>query len=185
MPESGSHSADLFREVRQLTDMPTRSGAYFRWMFNVGVATLALGLLLALGTACAGSAGSAPTLVPVETSASEAPTTSVERDPDVPQLPFPDNPDPNACGIPTSYGGSTAWLNGVYQGQVVEPTVLLYDSHERIHITGAVPSGTEVQVELYQDNPVLDFYFVRAETPSGPQKGWVPAPFLQFNPPPT
>ena len=154
-------------------------------MFYLGGATLGLGMLLVLGTACAGSAGSTTTPVPFEIVASEASTTSVARDPDVPQLPFPDNPDPNACGIPTSYGGSIAWVSGVYQGQVVEPTVLLYDSHERIHITGAVPSGTEVQVELYQDNPVLDFYFVRAETPSGPQKGWVPAPFLQFNPPPT
>jgi len=153
-------------------------------MFSLGGATLSLGMLLVLGTACAGSAGSATTPVPVETSVSEAPATSVERDPDVPELPFPDNPDPNACGIPTPYGGAIAWVNGVYQGQIVEPTVSLYDSHERMHITGAVPSGTEVHVELYQANPVLDFYFVRAETSTGPQKGWVPAPFLQFNPPP-
>jgi hypothetical protein len=76
------------------------------------------------------------------------------------------------------------WVNGVYQGQVVEPIVLLYDSHERRHITGAVPSGAEVLVELYQNNPVLSFYFVRAETAAGPQMGWVPAPFLQFTPPP-
>ncbi len=150
-------------------------------MLSLGGVTLGLGMLLVLGTACAGSA---TTPVPVETSVSQAPTTSVERDPDVPALPFPDNPDPNACGIPTPYGGSIAWVNGVYQGQIVEPTVSLYDSHERMHITGAVPSGTEVQVELYQANPVLDFYFIRAETPAGPQKGWVPAPFLQFNPPP-
>jgi hypothetical protein len=153
-------------------------------MLNLGGATLGLAMLLVLATACAGSSDSGTTSVPFETAVSEAPTNSVERDPDVPQLPFPDNPDPNACGIPTSYGGSTAWVNGVYRGQVVEPTVSLYDSHERIHITGAVPSGTEVQVELYQANPVLDFYFVRAETPTGPQKGWVPAPFLQFSPPP-
>jgi hypothetical protein len=153
-------------------------------MFNLGGATLVLGTLLVLGTACAGKPGSANTPVPVANSVSEGATANFERDPDVPQLPFPDNPDPNACGIPTSFGGSTAWVNGVYQGQVVEPTVSLYDSHERSHVTGAVPSGTEVQVELYQANPVLDFYFVRAETPTGPQKGWVPAPFLQFTPPP-
>src|SRR6266567_8072425 len=150
-------------------------------MLSLGGVTLSLGMLLVLGTACSGSA---TTRVPVETSVSGAPTTSVERDPDVPALPFPDNPDPSACGIPTPYGGSIAWVNGVYQGQIVESTVSLYDSHERLHITGAVPSGTEVQVELYQANPVLDFYFVRANTPTGPQKGWVPAPFLQFNPPP-
>jgi hypothetical protein len=141
-------------------------------------------MLLVLASACVGSAGSPTTPVRGATSVVEAPTTSVERDPDVPQLPFPDNPDPNACGIPTSFGGSTAWVSGMYQGQIVEPTVLLYDSHERTHITGSVPSGTEVRVELYQANPVLDFYFVRAETPGGPQTGWVPAPFLQFNRPP-
>jgi hypothetical protein len=151
-------------------------------MFNLRGATLGLAMLLALGTACAGREAPAP--LRVEPAVSEALSSSVARDPGVPQLPFPDNPDPNACGIPTSFGGSTARVNGVYQGQIVEPTVLLYDSHERIHITGAVPSGTEVQVELYQANPVLDFYFVRAETPTGPQKGWVPAPFLQFTPPP-
>jgi hypothetical protein len=66
---------------------------------------------------------------------------------------------------------------------MVEPTVLLYDSHERLHITGAVPSGTPVQVQLYQANPVLDFYYVQSDTLNGLQKGWVPAPFLQFSPP--
>jgi hypothetical protein len=147
-------------------------------MFNLGGATLGLGMLLVLGTACAGSAGSATTPVPFETVASEASPTSVARDPDVPQLPFPDNPDPNARGIPTSYGGFSAWVNGVYRGQIVEPTVLLYDSHDRIHITGAVPSGTEVQVELYQANPVLDFYVVRAETPAGPQSAGYPHRFF-------
>jgi hypothetical protein len=72
---------------------------------------------------------------------------------------------------------------GVYQGQMVEPTVLLYDSHERLHITGAILSGTPVQVQLYQANPVLDFYYMQSDTLNGPQKGWVPAPFLQFSPP--
>ena len=108
---------------------------------------------------------------------------AVERDPDVPELPFPDNPDPSQCGIPTPWGGYEALVNGVYQGQLVQPTVLLYDSHQRLHVTGAVPSGTEVQVELYQPNPVLDFYYVRVETPSGLQQGWIPAPFLQLQPP--
>src|SRR5260370_41710489 len=99
--------------------MPTRSGAYFRWMCNLAGAALGLGMLLVLGTACAGSVGGATTPVPFETVVAEASTTSVARDPDVPQLPFPDNPDPNACGIPTSFGSSTAWVNGVYQGQIV------------------------------------------------------------------
>jgi hypothetical protein len=72
-----------------------------------------------------------------------------QRDANVPALPFPDNPDPNQCGIPTLWGGSAGWIDGTYAGQVVEPTVLLYDSHERIHVIGAVPSGTQVQVEMY------------------------------------
>jgi len=67
-------------------------------------------------------------------------------------------------------------VTGVHQGGMVEPMVLLYDSHYRNHITGALPSGTEVQIELYQANPVLDFYFVRADTPAGPQKGWCRPP---------
>jgi len=153
-------------------------------MSSLGGASLGVSLLLVLGTACSGTADKATTSRPDAASFSGAAAIRIQRDADVPQLPFPDNPDPNACGIPTSFGGSRAWVNGVYQGQVVEPTVSLYDSHERIHITGAVPSGTEVQVELYQANPVLDFYYVRAQTPAGPQKGWVPAPFLQYNPPP-
>jgi hypothetical protein len=107
----------------------------------------------------------------------------VQRDADVPELPFPDNPDPSQCGIPTPWGNYPGWLNGEYQGQLVQPTVLLYDSHQRLHVTGAVPTGTHVQVELYQSNPVLDFYYVRADLPNGQQKGWVPAPFLRLTPP--
>jgi hypothetical protein len=82
-------------------------------------------------------------------------------------------------------GDYTGWVDGVYEGHLVEPTVLLYDSHERLHITGRVPSRTEVRVQLRQSNPVLDFYYVVADTPAGHQTGWVPAPFLQFNPPST
>jgi hypothetical protein len=153
------------------------------------IGRLPIGLLLLVlslqVTACTATDRGAPTSVAVETPLSEVRTSSIERDVDVPELPFADNPDPNACGIPTPFGNDTAWVSGIYQGQVVEPTVFLYDSHERLHITGAVPSGAQVQVELYQSNPVLDFYYVDAETPSGPQKGWVPAPFLHFDPPPT
>src|SRR5438034_3590637 len=64
---------------------------------------------------------------------------------------------------------SQARRNGMYLGQLVEPTVYLYDSHERLHITGQTPNETPVQVKLYQANPVLDFYFVRAETPPAPR----------------
>ena len=102
------------------------------------------------------------------------------RDANVPELPFPDDPDPNQCRIPTLFAGSAGWIDGTYAGQVVEPTVLLYDSHERMHVIGAVPTGTEVQVEMYQANPVLDFYYVRVNMPDGLQQGWVPAPFLRL-----
>jgi hypothetical protein len=143
------------------------------------VTWLGLGAALALTTACSG----ASTVLPTPAPATPVQEVALQRDADVPELPFPDNPDPNACGIPAPYGGGTAWATGVYQGQMLEPTVLLYDSHERLHITGSVPSGTPVQVQLYQANPVLDFYYVQSDTSNGPQKGWVPAPFLQFSSP--
>jgi hypothetical protein len=101
-----------------------------------------------------------------------APSVFVQqRDANVPELPFPDNPDPNQCGIPTLWGGSAGWLDGTYAGQLIEPTVLLYDSHERMRVTGAVPSGTQVLVEMYQANPVLDFYYVRVNLPDGLEQG--------------
>lgn len=54
------------------------------------------------------------------------------RDADVPELPFPDNPDPNQCGIPTQWGLDTsAWVSGYYQGELVQPTVYLHRSHLR------------------------------------------------------
>ena len=144
------------------------------------VAWPGIGVALVIATACSSAAtASLPTPAP----ATPAAEVALQRDADVPDLPFPDNPDPNSCGIPSQYGGSTAWTTGTYQGHMVEPMVLLYDSHERMHITGAVPSGTPVQVQLYQANPVLDFYYVQSDTLTGPRKGWVPAPFLQFSPP--
>lgn len=139
-----------------------------------------LSVLLVLGTGCSSALNATPTAPPGEVTASQAATLARQRDADVPELPFPDNPDPNACGIPTVWNGETVQIEGTFQGQLVEPTVYLYDSHERLHIAGAVPSGTTARVELYQGNPVLDFYYVRADTPAGPQSGWVPAPFLRL-----
>lgn len=105
------------------------------------------------------------------------------RDPDVPELPFPDNPDPNQCGIPSQWSGDArAWLDGYYQGKLVEPIVFLYDSHSRLHITAQAPHGTEVQVILYQNNPVVDYYMVKIVGLEGTNEGWVPAPFLSFDP---
>ena len=104
---------------------------------------------------------------------------------EIPDLPFEDNPDPEACGIPQRVGSDdTAWLHGEYQGELIEPVVHLYDSHLRNEITGRAPSGTQVEVILFQDNPVLDYYMVEATLDDGSmQKGWVPAPFLSFERP--
>lgn len=107
----------------------------------------------------------------------------IERDPDVPALPFDDNPDPAQCGIPIQWGDSdsTAWLSGEWEGELIQPMVLVYDSHLRVSVTGRAPHGTEVEIVLFQENPTLDYYFVRI--PGDPaQEGWVPEPFLSFDP---
>jgi hypothetical protein len=106
------------------------------------------------------------------------------RDPDVPELPFPDNPDPTQCGIPIQWGlEDPAFLNGYYEGELIQPEVLLYDSHLRLSITGAAPTGTPVRILLYQQNPVIDYYLVESLDLAPVQKGWVPAPLIQFEPP--
>jgi len=108
-----------------------------------------------------------------------------ERDPAVPDLPFPDNPDPSLCGIPIPWGSdSTAWLTGYYDGELIQPEVLLYDSHLRLDITARAPHGAQVEVLLYQENPVTDYYLVKivgGEDPGG--EGWIPEHFLSFGPP--
>lgn len=109
-------------------------------------------------------------------------TLGVERDPDVPALPFADNPDPSQCGIPVRWGESgEAWLTGLWEGELIQPEVLLYDSHLRAGVTAGAPHGTEVEIVLFQENPVLDYYFVRIPGDPGGE-GWVPAPFLSFDP---
>jgi hypothetical protein len=142
-------------------------------------AAMLLSVLVVFGVGCSSVLDQQPTPATREITVSQPAAVGPQRDADVPELPFPDNPDPNACGIPTPWNGEAAQIEGTFQGQLVAPTVYLYDSHERRHITGAVPSGTTVHVELYQANPVLDFFYVRAETAAGPQTGWVPAPFLR------
>jgi len=121
------------------------------------------------------------------TALAEAPETSaadVRNAPNaaaIPALPFPDNPDPGACGIPTPWGSSeTARLSGTYEGELVEPVVNLYDSHSRRKITGSAPTGSEVVVLFSQSNPVLNYYLVKTVGPGPTQEGWVPAPFLEF-----
>ena len=102
------------------------------------------------------------------------------RSPDVPDLPFPDNPDPSLCGIPLPWNGQEqAWLTGVYDGDLIQPEVLLYNSHLRLDITASAPHGTEVSVILHQANPVLDYYLVDLPDQA---PAWIPEPFLSFEP---
>lgn len=104
----------------------------------------------------------------------------VGRSPDVPDLPFADNPDPTQCGIPVPWTGQeTAWLNGSYDGELIQQEVLLYDSHLRLGIAAAGPHGAAVEVLMYQPNPVLDYYLVDLPDQI---PGWIPAPFLSFEP---
>jgi hypothetical protein len=106
------------------------------------------------------------------------------REDDVPELPFDDNPDPDQCGIPVRWGlEDPAWLNGYYDGELIQPQVALYDSHLRLEVTGSAPTGTPVRVILYQENPVLDYYMVVTIDMDEKQEGWIPAPFLSFEPP--
>ncbi len=110
-------------------------------------------------------------------------TVDAQRSPDVPPLPFEDNPDPLQCGIPVTWtADAQAWLNGVYEGELVRPVVFLYDSHLRLNIKAQAPHGSEVAVLLYQQNPITDYYLVKIVGADPPNEGWVPAPFLSFEP---
>lgn len=145
-------------------------------------------LIALLLTACAESVSDATsTPAPAATHPPLDPTYAAmiaeQRSPDVPELPFPDNPDPSQCGIPTEWGeDNQAWLTGRYRGQLVQPTVLLYDSHLRFNITARASHGSEVRVILYQQNPVTDYYLVEIKGAEPPNQGWVPGPFLSFDP---
>ena len=108
---------------------------------------------------------------------------AAQRDPRVPDLPFPDNPDPSQCGIPTQWGlDDPAWLNGFYEGELLFQNLTLYDSHLRLGISGEAPHGSELTVILYQQNPVTDYYLVKVKNGDQPFQGWIPAPFLSFEP---
>lgn len=110
-------------------------------------------------------------------------TIDARRSPDVPPLPFDDNPDPLLCGIPVTWTTDTpAWLTGMYDGELIQPTLFLYDSHLRLSIQAQAPHGSQVEVLLYQKNPVTDYYLVKIIGADTPNEGWVPAPFLSFEP---
>lgn len=103
--------------------------------------------------------------------------------PEIPVLPFADNPDPTLCGIPTQWGSNgQARLTGFYEGELIQPIVLLYDSHLRLEVKARFPHGTEVQILLHQQNPVTDYYIVKVEDAEKPNEGWIPGPFLSFEP---
>ncbi len=143
-------------------------------------------LLLAALAACAAPPAQAPTPVPEDHGALPVAGAALpERA--IPPLPFPDNPDPTLCGIPVRWGlDDPAWLSGLYEGALIQPEVLLYDSHLRRSVLASAPHGAEVRILLYQANPVLDYYLVRVVDgvlPDGAaREGWVPGPFLAFAP---
>ncbi|MEM7734542.1 MAG: hypothetical protein AAF267_02025 [Deinococcota bacterium] len=104
-----------------------------------------------------------------------------QRDANVPDLPFEDNPDPSLCGIPQPWGDDDpAWLTGYYEGELIQADVFLYDSHLRRSIVGSAPSGSELEILLYQVNPSLNYYLVRTVGLEDDVQGWVPAPFVEF-----
>lgn len=145
----------------------------------IPVATMAAAFLLLfgvwLGTAAASDHQAAG-------SASDETQSAASVDVEVPALPFADNPDPEACGIPQRWGeDEAAWLTGFYEGELIQPVVFLYDSHLRREVVGQAPSGSEVRVILFQDNPVLNYFMVEVTHDDGTvEQGWVPAAFLTF-----
>lgn len=104
---------------------------------------------------------------------------SSEAHVEVPELPFDDNPDPDRCGIPQPLGDDVrGTVDGRWEGEALFSDVHLYDSHLRSRVTGTIPTGTRVKVEMVQNNPVLDYWYVRWDNPGGTVQGWIPAPFL-------
>lgn len=134
-------------------------------------ASVALGILLFGDSGANEPTGSGSTYLEYE----------VARAADVPDLPFDDNPDPSQCGIPVQWGDNgRAWLSGIWDGELIQPTVFLYDSHLRTKVTARASHGEEVEIVLFQENPVLDYYFVRLPDSGG--EGWIPEPFLSLDP---
>lgn len=115
--------------------------------------------------------------------AGAATVTQVPTDPlpaTVPALPFANNPDPTLCGIPQP-DHRQGIVTGRYEGKLVQPIVYLYNSHLMNAITGQVYPGTAVKIELSQNNPALNFYFVKTIGVEPAQSGWIPEPFLAID----
>lgn len=141
---------------------------------------LVLTVGLGLAAAAAPPAAPEPTLPTRATAADPGPAAQAAPETSaVPDLPFDDNPDPDQCGIPQPLGdGVRGTVTGRWQGELLFADVHLYDSHLRAEVTGTVPDGSEVQVLMFQNNPVLNYGFVRWEGPDGAVEGWLPEPFL-------
>jgi hypothetical protein len=175
--QTGTDASDEDDRIKQSSrDVP--SDMRRRWLLGGAVVALfAAGVVIGVVLNDNGAADQAQGITaeqPIE--------YDVERDPDVPALPFDDNPDPAQCGIPVQWGeNGRAWLSGIWEGELIQSEVLVYNSHLRTSVTGGAPHGTEVQIVLFQENPVLDYYFVKIPGDT-PQEGWVPEPFLSFEP---
>lgn len=152
-------------------------------MFQQRIAALLSALVLL--SACGLNASSGPGTEPsaVAETAAQANAVLGPLPSTAPALPFDDNPDPNACGIPELWTSSEpAWISGYYEGTLVQPIVYLYDSHLRREVIGQIPSGSRIEISLSQSNPVLNYYRVRSLDVSPVQDGWAPAPFVSFEP---
>lgn len=75
--------------------------------------------------------------------------------------------------------GVTAVLDGAYRCAAAQDPVVLYDSHLRRAVRGALPSGARVDVRPHQANPVLDDYLVRGLARRTVVEGWVPSPLVR------
>lgn len=139
-------------------------------------------LTAGLGLAAAPAPPASPAAAPRTTPTAADPGPAAQAPPetsDVPDLPFDDNPDPDQCGIPQPLGdGVRGEVSGRWRGELLFGDVHLYDSHLRAEVAGTVPDGSEVQVLMFQNNPVLNYWFVRWEGPEGAVEGWLPEPFL-------
>ncbi|MDZ7706887.1 MAG: hypothetical protein U5J97_03130 [Trueperaceae bacterium] len=146
--------------------MPTGLPTGLRTLLPTPLSAVLLALVLALPAV--GSAQADPT-----------DATSTETRVEVPELPFDDNPDPDQCGIPQPLGDDVrGTVDGRWEGETLFPDVHLYDSHLRSRVTGTIPTGTRVTVEMFQNNPVLNYWYVRWNGPGGTVEGWIPGPFL-------
>jgi len=160
-----------------------------RILLSLGLLTVAIASMLAFAVSnnTTVEAEVVQTVTPeqIEHLEEEQDLIAQNRSPDVPELPFDDNPDPTACGMPEPWGTSNnvAYLNGIYDGEMFQEEVLLYDSHSRLEVVASAPHGTEVEILMFQNNPVMNYYMVRIPSASdGADEGWIPAALISREP---